>query len=96
MCEAPQILPIFAQMKSRTCGGHGEQQQRGWVQGLSCHEERAGVGVGPHRLRRPAEGEHQAERSGAHSHQEGNHPEDSLCFQSWKTHNKHRGLAFHL
>lgn len=80
----------------RTCGGHGEQQQGGWVEGLSCHEERAGVGVGAHRLRRPAEGEHQAQSSSGHSQQEGNNTKDPLCFQSWKTHNKQKGLNVHL
>lgn len=54
-----------------TCGGHGEQQQRGGVKGLARHEEGACVGVGLHRLGCPAEGKHQTQGAGAYSHQEG-------------------------
>lgn len=70
-----------------TCAGHGEQQQCGGVQGLSCHEESARVGVGAHRLRVPAEGKHQTQSTSAHSHEEGENSKHSLCFQHWKTHN---------
>lgn len=77
----------FKQRSGVTCWGHGEQQQCGGVECLSCHEEGAGVGVGAHRLGRPAEGKHQTQSTGADRHQKGKNCKYSLSFHSWKTQN---------
>lgn len=68
-----------------TCGGHDEQQQSGGVERLSCHDEGPGVGVGAHCLGCPAEGKHQTQRGGAHSHQRGDNCKNSLSLHSWGT-----------
>lgn len=68
-----------------TCGSHDEQQESGGVERLSCHDEGPGVGVGAHRLGCPAEGKHQTQSSGAHSHQRGHNCKNSLSLHSWRT-----------
>lgn len=79
------FFTYFERCSGVTCRGHGEQQQCGGVERLSCHQERTSVGVGAHRLRRPAEGEHQAQSAGADSHQEGENRKYPLRFQGWET-----------
>lgn len=67
-----------------TCGQHGEQQQSGGVERLSCHDEGPRVGVGAHRLGCPAEGKHQAQSGGAQSHHRGENCKNPLSFQGWE------------
>ena len=81
---AKEVFTYFEHCSGVTCRGHGEQQQCGGVERLSCHQERTSVGVWTHRLRRPAEGEHQAQSASADSHQERENRKYPLCFQGWK------------
>lgn len=74
---------VMTQRRSITCGEHGEQQQSGGVERLSCHEEGPRIGVGAHRLRCPAEGKHQTQGGGAQCHQRGENRKHPLGFHGW-------------